>query len=116
MEFDLKAVLPPIREKTRLPRSPDSIDGTFFANKSALTYSDGETTTYTELSSVPTRSLDLSGLPAAAGSNRELLPPIKGAPGSHGGLVGRTGRLPPLHPPGHSQENLHELDEVSTAL
>ena len=105
-EFDLKTALPPIKEKAR---SPDSLDGTFFVNESALTYSDGEKQqTYTELSSLPTRSLNLESLPPIG--NRDILPPIRGQ------LVGRTGRLPPLHPPGHSQENLHELDEQSTTL
>ena len=111
-EFNLKTALPPIKEKAR---SPDSLDGTFFVNKSALAYSGGEKQqTYTELSSLPTRALNLETLPPIG--SRDILPPIRGGAGDQGQLVGRTGRLPPLHPPGHSQENLHELDEQSTTL
>ena len=112
MEFNAKATLPPIREKLH---SPDSLDGRVFVNRSAIDGTDSETTTYTELSTINTHQ--------AVGGRRGVLPPIHG----HGlgglgleerdlKLLSKVGRLPPLYPPGHSQENIHELEEQSTNL
>ena len=81
MELDLKAMLalPPIKE--RKTGSPDSLEGSFFINKSALEHEDNDTPSYTELKYHTPRS------------------------------------LPPLYPPGHSQESLNDnTNEQTTAL
>ena len=104
MEFDLKAILPPIKE--RKTRSPDSLEGTFFVNKSALEQEDNDSTSpsYTELKDRPLK---------------ELLP-LKGVTSPlnlESGSLTRAGMLPPLFPPGHSQENLNEdKNEQTSAL
>ena len=120
MEFNLKDILPPIREKVR---SLDSLDGSFFVNKSAIASEESEKTVYTELSTIKTDSLNKfpPSFTIGVDSRRELLPPIQSTPLGPGPVEGQVltkiGRLPPLHPPGHSQENLHETaEEESTTL
>lgn len=105
MEFDLKGMLPPIQE--RKTRSPDSLEGSFFVNRSALEHEENGSSTnpsYTELK---------------AKSFQEL-PPLKGVSSPHSlesGSLTRAGLLPPLFPPGHSQENLNEdKNEQTSAL
>lgn len=117
MEFDLKTILPPIREKTG---SPDSLDGTIFVNKSAIASTDSENDkqiTYTELSIIKDSSAEVFNTTAAG---RHQLPPIQHSRQvvnlSGGQLPGMAGRLPPLSPPGHSQEDIHKSKELSTVL
>lgn len=103
MELDLKAMLalPPIKE--RKTGSPDSLEGSFFINKSALEHEDNDTPSYTELKYHTPRSL----------------PPLKGvaSPMESTGSLVRSGILPPLYPPGHSQESLNDnTNEQTTAL
>ena len=101
MEFDLKAILPPIME--RKTGSPDSLEGSFFVNKSALEYEDNDSQSYTELKDQPLRGLPpLNNLKGVAS-------PVESGP------MVRAGLLPPLFPPGHSQENLNDDKKEQTS-
>ena len=119
MELDLKTIMSSIREKTR---SLDSLDGTIFVNKSAIAAAESEkdkTITYTELATIKDSSVE--GLhAAAAGRGRHQLPPIQQSSGAVnlGGerLPSMAGRLPPLFPPGHSQEDLDKSKQLTTGL
>ena len=104
MEFDLKAILPSIME--RKTESPDSLEGSFFINKSALEYRDSDSPSYTELRDQPLRR-------ATPSLNDYVASPVSNKTGS----LPRAGRLPPLFPPGHSQENLSDnKNEQTSAL
>jgi hypothetical protein len=106
MEFDLKAILPAIKE--RKTESPDSLEGSFFANKLALERQDCDSPSYTELKDQPfRRGTPLTSLKDYVAS------PVSNKSGS----LPRAGLLPPLFPPGHSQENLSiNKDEQTSAL
>ena len=107
MEFDLKAILPPIKERKTV--SPDSLEGSFFVNQAAIAHCDAnndlQPSAYTELKDQPLRDL----------------PPLQGVSGEATGLPSgsaplvRSGLLPPLFPPGHSQENLNDDKNEQTS-
>ena len=104
MEFDLKAILPPIKE--RKTESPDSlaIEGSFFVNKAALEHRDSDSLSYTELRDQPLRR-------ATPPLNDYVASPVSNKSGS------LPRRLPPLFLPGHSQENLSDnKNEQTSAL
>lgn len=102
MEFDLKVILPPIKE--RKTGSPDSLEGSFFVNKSALEHEDNDSPSYTELKDQQLRSLTPPNLKSVAS-------PVESGP------MVRAGLLPPLFPPGHSQESLNgDKNEQTSAL
>ena len=87
MEFDLRAILPPITEKSCSPECPEGT--VIIVNKSASTQAEGIKASYTELS---TFKEPLEG-DSAIVRETSLLPPSLGSV------------LPPLFPPGHSQED-----------
>ena len=102
MEFDLKAILPPIKE--RKTESPDLLEGSFFVNKSALEHRDSDSPSYTELRDQPLRR-------ATPSLNDYVASPVSNKSGS------LPRRLPPLFLPGHSQENLSDnKNEQTSAL
>lgn len=117
MELDLNTILSPIREKTH---SPDSLDGTIFVNKSAIDATESENDnpiTYTELATIRDSSVEVFNTTAVG---RHQLPPIQHSnravnPGG-GQPPSMAGRLPPLFPPGHSQEELDKSEHLTTVL
>ena len=122
MELELKTILSPIREKTR---SLDSLDGTVFVNRSAIAAAESESDkpiTYTELATIKDSSAEVLN---TAASGRHQLPPIQlsgRAVDLLGGgqlpIASMAGRLPPLFPPGHSQEDSDKSDheQLTTVL